>query len=618
MKTKEVTEIRKTGPQYRHLTVERAALNEEARTVELAFSSEEPYERYWGTEILDHAPSSVRLGRLKNGGALLLDHDPRRHIGVVDRVAIGDDRLGRAVVRFGRNAEADAAWKDVQDGIRRHVSVGYVIHKMVMTEEKDGHETYRVDDWEPLEVSLVAIPADPTVGVGRSAEPEVSTIVVRQVEDQEPQPTKMRVTMTEETKQQPTPAELERARSSEITKLGELYSKYISDKDVGNAIRNGHSVEQFKDTVMAKMESRHTDTSEMHVGMTPKEAQRYSFGRAIVAQMSGDWSKAGLEREASNALAKLMGRSPEGFFVPFEALNKRDFNVGTTSEAGYLVETGLRADLFTDAFREAMVMSRLGVRFLTGLSGNVDIPRKATVGSLGMLTEIGSASETAPATAKLALSPKRIGAYTEVSKQALIQSALALEGMIRDDLLTGAAVLLEYQMINGNGTAPNLGGIRNTSGIGTVVGGTAGATIAWSHVVGLESSVANANAEPDRLAGYLVNTATRGKAKQVQRGTNLSFIWGDGDAPLNGYRAFVTNNLPSNLTKGSSTTVCSAALFSSDWSMAVIGLFGAPDVTVDPFTLAATGQVRITLNQFADGGVRQPAAFAKMDDILTA
>lgn len=620
MKRKEVIEIRKTGPQYRHLTVERAALNEEARTVELAFSSEEPYERFWGTEILDHAPSSVRLGRLKNGGALLLDHDPKRHIGVVEQVAIGDDRLGRAVVRFGRNAEADAAWKDVQDGIRRHVSVGYVIHKMVMTEEKEGRETYRVDDWEPMEVSLVAIPADPTVGVGRSAEPDVSTTVVRQVEDQEPQPqpTTMRVIMTEEMKKDTQPADQERARTSAIIDLGQQYAKYVSDKDVGNAIRNGHSVEQFKDAVLAKMESRHTDTSEMHIGMSAKEVKRYSFGRAIVAAMNGDWSQAGLEREASNALAKLMGRTPEGFYVPFEALNKRDFNVGTTSEAGWTVPTDLRADLWTDAFREAMVMSRLGVRYLVGLSGNVDIPRKSTVGSLGMLTEIGSASETAPVTAKLALSPKRIGAYTEVSKQALIQSALALEGMIRDDLLTGAAVLLEYQMINGNGTAPNLTGIRNTTGIGTVVAGTAGATVAWSHVVGLESSVANANAEPDRLAGYLVNTATRGKAKQVQRGTNLSFIWGDGEQPLNGYRAFVTNNLPANLTKGSSSTVCSAALFSSDWSMAVIGLFGAPDVTVDPYTLAATGQVRITLNQFADGGVRQPAAFAKIDDLLTA
>ncbi len=615
---KQVTEIRKTAPQYRFLTVGRDGIDEEKRTVELAFSSEEPYDRYWGTEILDHAPSSVRLGRLTNGGALLLDHDPTRHIGVVEGVALGEDRRGRAVVRFGRSAEAEAAFRDVQDGIRRHVSVGYLIHRMVLQEEKDGHETYRVDDWEPIEVSLVAIPADPSVGVGRSAEPDVSTTVVRQVEDQElqPQPTTMRVIMTDETKQQPTPAELERTRASEITKLGEAYSKYVSDKDVGNAIRNGHTVEQFKDTVMAKMESRHTDTREQHIGMSTKDVQSYSFGRAILAAMTGDWSKAGLEREASMAVAKMTGRMPEGFYVPFEAFNKRDFNVGTTSEAGFLVPTDLRTDLYVDALRNAMVMAGLGVRFLPGLSGNVDVPRKATAGSLGMLTEIGSASETAPVTAKLTLSPKRVGAYTEYSKQALIQSAIPLEGLIRDDLVTGAAVLLEYQMINGAGTGAEIRGIRNTTGIGTVVGGTAGAAPAWSHFVDLESACANSNAEPDRLAGYLINTKTRGKAKQTTKSTNLGFIWDNGAQPLNGYRAAVTNNIVSNLTKGSSTTVCSNGLFSSDWSMWLVGLFGPPDVTVDPYTLAATGQVRITLNQFADAGARQPAAFAKIDDWL--
>ena len=87
--------------------------------------------------------------------------------------------------------------------------------------------------------------------------------------------------------------------------------------------------------------------------------------------------------------------------------------------------------------------------------------------------------------------------------------------------------------------------------------------------------------------------------------------------PVNGYRAAVTNNVPSNLTKGTSTTVCSSLLFSADWSMTTIGLFGAPDVTVDPYTKADTGQVKITLNQFADMQHRQPAAVSKSDDLIT-
>ena len=99
-------------------------------------------------------------------------------------------------------------------------------------------------------------------------------------------------------------------------------------------------------------------------------------------------------------------------------------------------------------------------------------------------------------------------------------------------------------------------------------------------------------------------------------GTNLPFIWANGDTPVNGYRVGITNNVPSNLTKGTATTICSAAFFSSDWSMSVIGLFGAPDVTVDPYTKADTGEVKITINAFADSGVRQPGAFAKCEDLL--
>jgi HK97 family phage major capsid protein len=280
------------------------------------------------------------------------------------------------------------------------------------------------------------------------------------------------------------------------------------------------------------------------------------------------------------------------------------------------VQTSIRGDLFADYLRNKLVLGRLGCRLLTGLTGNLDIPRKSVTSTVAMLTEIGSASETNPNIQKATLSPKRMGAYIEVSKQALIQSALALEGMLRDDLIQSAAVLLENQAINGVGTAAEMRGLRNTTGIGTVAGGTNGAAPAWSHFVDLESACANLNAEPDAVSGYIINTKTRGKLKQTQMGTNLPFIWQNSGQPLNGYRVGVTNNMPSNLTKGTSTTVCSAALFGADWSDCVIGLFGAPDITVDPYTKADTGQVKITLNQFADHQVRQPASFAKQEDLL--
>ena len=598
------------GKQTRVATFERGSVDIEARTVPIAFSSEEPYERAFGLEVLDHAPQSVRLGRLAGGGALLLDHDPSRLIGVIERASIDEDKVGRAVVRFGRSELAEEAFRDVQDGIRRHVSVGYMVHD---AQPVRGSREVRVTDWEPYELSLVAIPADPTVGVGRSADDP---------QPDQPEPPKVAPEPHSERNQnmsdntQPAGAEIESARVRSILDLGDQYSKYLGARDAADAVRNGKSVEQFRDFIMSKMETRHTDTSNAHIGMTKTEARRYSLGRALRAAVLGDWSDAGLEREASEAVAKVMGRAPEGFYIPLD-IYRRDFNVGTSTEAGNLVATDLRGDLYVDALRNAMVMAGLGVRILPGLTSNIDIPRKSVASTLGMLTEIGSASETQPNIAKLTLSPKRIGAYVEVSKQAIIQSAMALEPMIRDDLLMGAAILLENQAINGNGTAPNILGLRNTTALSTVAAGANGATVAWSHFVDLESAVANANAEPDRLAGYLTNTRVRGRSKQVQRGTNLPFIWDNGAQPINGYRAAVTNNVPSNLTKGTSTTVCSATFFSSDWSMAVLGLFGAPDIVVDPYTKSDTGQVKITLNQFADFGVRQPGAFAVMLDQLT-
>ena len=156
---------------FRELTIDKRAVDEESRTVELAFSSEEPYERSFGVEILDHDQQSADFSRLHSGAPLLVNHDPNDQIGVVESARIDDDRVGRAVVWFGKSQRAQEIFGDVQDGVRRLVSVGYYV-KQVEKAERDGDElaTYRVSSWQPLEISLVAVPADPTVGVGRSAD----------------------------------------------------------------------------------------------------------------------------------------------------------------------------------------------------------------------------------------------------------------------------------------------------------------------------------------------------------------------------------------------------------------------------------------------------------------
>ena len=160
-------------------------------------------------------------------------------------------------------------------------------------------------------------------------------------------------------------AELEIERRDAIIALSEQYAKYLQPTDGPNAARNGLSVDAFKELIMARMEAKHTDVSVGNIGMSQKEVQRYSLGRALLASLTGDWSKAGLERQASQAVAQMMGTTPEGFFVPLDFM-RRDFNVGTSTEAGNLVATSLRADLFTDALRANIASSQLGMTFLTG------------------------------------------------------------------------------------------------------------------------------------------------------------------------------------------------------------------------------------------------------------
>ena len=156
------------APAARAFGLTREAVNVEARTVELAFSSEEPYERWFGIEVLSHAKGAIRLARLQNRGAVLMDHNTRDQIGVVESVELGTDRVARAVVRFGKSERAEEIFQDVQDGIRAHVSVGYMVHSWKVEEGKgDAPSTYTALDWEPLEISIVSVPADPTVGIGR-------------------------------------------------------------------------------------------------------------------------------------------------------------------------------------------------------------------------------------------------------------------------------------------------------------------------------------------------------------------------------------------------------------------------------------------------------------------
>lgn len=628
----------KTTQLFRSMQFDRASAKPEDRTVELAFSSEAPVERWFGIEVLDHNPTSCDLSRLNNGGALLDNHDSDEQIGVIVQgtARIDPDRIGRAMVKFSRSQEGEEKFQDVQDGIITNCSVGYQIKQMVETtttdESGDEDTVCRVMSWIPLEISLVAIPADPTVGVGRSAGAEEIETVFERKEKLAPvvippQPEITRIKIMPEINPETARAEgaqAEQKRTADLMTLADTYSKYGARELVGDFVRGGKSVQEFQNAVMDKMATRHSDAHDLAIGMTEGETKEYSLVRAITASINKDWKNAGLERAASDAVAKRTGMSPEGFFVPVEAFSKmsgkRAFDAGTAGNAGNIIQTSVMGGEFVDVLRNALVLNKMGIRVLGGLTSNIAIPRKSVASTISNVTEAAQFVATNPNTTQITLSPHRVGASVPYTKQALLQSSLDVEAMLRDDLAAGIAVMIDNLGINGSGSAPAPRGLVNQSGVGAVVGGTNGAQIAWAHLVGLESACANVNAEPDALAGYIVNTKSRGWCKQTQKATYLPYLWDvtQPNQPLNGYRSAVTNNQVSNGTKGTAVGITSTLAFSSDWSNFILALFGGLDIVVDPYSLADSGQIKLTANQFIDVGLRNAACFSVMVDALTA
>jgi Phage capsid family./Caudovirus prohead protease. len=609
----------------RFFTFAREAVDAESRTATLAFSSETPVERYWGIEVLDHKNGSMRTERLKRGAPLLMDHDARDQVGVIESVQIGADRVARAVVRFGRSARASEVFQDVVDGIRQNVSTGYVIHAATLESESDGVGTYRVTDWEPFEVSIVSVPADTRVGIGRSAEPvtspqpsEKSTMSDKDTAAPQPEPQPAAEVRAATVPAQPAAApqpsaQDERKRAAAIIAIGEAHGL---QQLAAESVRDGTSVQDFQARALEALGTKPTPTSD--VGLSQREVQRYSMLRAINALANPRDKRAqeaaAFEIEVSQSACDKLGRQSRGIYVPGEVL-RRDLTVGTATAGGHTVAIDLKADSFIDLLRHRLLLPGMGATLLTDLVGNVAIPRQTGGATAYWVAESGSPTESQQAFDQVTLSPKTVGAFTDISRKLLLQSSADVENFVQGDLAKVLALAIQQAAISGSGTAPEPRGILNTTGIGTL-GGTNGDTLNHASIVGLETEVAVDNADIGTLA-YLTNARARGKAKVTYidgSGTGIP-VWGGGSTPLNGYRAEVTNAVPSNLTQGSGTDL--SAIIFGNWADLLIGLWGGLDLMVDPYTGSTSGTVRIVALQDVDVAVRHPESFAAGKFITT-
>ncbi|ALY72095.1 TPA: phage major capsid protein [Pseudomonas aeruginosa] len=321
---------------------------------------------------------------------------------------------------------------------------------------------------------------------------------------------------------------------------------------------------------------------------TPEHLEkRVSVIRVLRAQMEGRQLD-GAEREYTQETERRTGRKAEGAFVPFAALERR---ANTTATAPELVGTDHRADLYIGPLREALLARSLGIRTLTGLVGNVSVPKFGSGLETGWVTEGQAVPEGQMSFDGVTLTPKHVGGKTEMSRQLLQQSSPGIEQLVREDLSFLIARQIDRAIINGSGAAGEPLGVLNTTGIQT-----ADMPATWAEVLALLEKLDDVNITNAR---WLTTAAIRtilGSTEKVA-GSGSGFLYDNGTL--------------ANLALAASKNVPAGKLILGDWSQVMLGVWSEVDILVNPYAEPAysRGGVQVRAMATVDTAVRHPEGF---------
>ena len=358
-------------------------------------------------------------------------------------------------------------------------------------------------------------------------------------------------------------------------------------------------------------------TKPKELGLSTKEKKNYSLLNALGHIQKGNWSELGLEGECSRAIENRVGKPPKGLYVPTEiGWGKRDLTVGSATAGGNLKGTDHLGDRFIDALRAKSIIFDIGARRMSGLVGDVAIPALNAKTTAYWVAENGAPTEGAPTVRQITMSPKTVGCYVDLSRKLMLQSDPSAEGIFRGDMVAQIASAIDSAAINGSGSSNQPTGILNTSGIGSVALGTNGAAPTWASVVNLIKEIAIDDAEVGSRA-FLTSPAGAGKLRSTAKvsGTDSKMILDD-RSELFGYRVISSSLVPSNLTKGTGSSL--SAMIFGNFNDLVIGEWGGLDVLFDPYTGSSTGSMRVTAFMDLDVAVRHAESFAAIQDLVTS
>lgn len=611
------------------------------KAVRVSISSDTPYERYdwWNDEryyeVLDHSPGAITDTRLKAGLPMLFNHSRGTHLGRARSFENDGHRINVSDIVWSESEEAQQKKRDMEAGVLVDTSVGYrLVGEGECIGAKDGIPVYKFK-WEPHEFSLVTIPADVSVGVGRARSAEKPAgepleIKIRSTELDNPLKKEQTRRMDpadqpqiDVSKERNEAVTAERKRVADIQELSKHFAtnglggrKIDTSELAAKFIAEGKTDREFQDAVVRGNfpDAKPVVEFTPELGMSRKEKNQFSLIRAMRC-LANKRPLDGIEKEASEAHAKLIGKEVDGvgFFIPEDIMRGRavqNFNpianeqiralfAGTYSAAGALVADDLSAFSLIELLRNQMFVVQMGARSLSGLKGNVPIPRQTGGATASWLAEDSTITASNQTVGQLNLAPHKIAAATAYTQQLLAQSSIDVENFVRQDLTAVIAIARDLAAINGSGVAGQPLGIINTTGLSTNVTLASVESLTYAKAVQFETNIGLNNADRGKL-GYLASIGARGNAKLLAEiaSTNSNPVWKNN--MVNGYPALATNQVPT----------ANGVIF-GNWDDLILASWGETSVIVDPYSLSLQGQVRIVFQMMCDNGLRHAASFAK-------
>ncbi len=547
-----------------------------------------------GYEVLGHAEGEIDFSRMKDG-LVIQDTHWGDQIGIMRNPEVKDGKLTGAI-EFGCGERAQEIKRDAIAGIRRNMSVGYIVTELKEDgEAEDGLPIFRAVKWMPYEASFVNVPVDTAVGVGRSVNPA-------------------------ETIGGKTKPAVENERQSKMEKPIE---ENKADKPVA-----GVTADEVRGIVTEAVSALREEISKKpevpapaNRGVVFDEGERRQIERqynlcAVIRALAGEKVDVGFERELSEQIAKATKKEARGLFIPDAAFRTltgvTDVDSHITGNGAATVATNLLAGSYIDALVARTVLGAAGVTTLYGLTGDIAIPKGGTATAGWLTAEDGDATVASPAFSQINGTPHTISSNVDISRKLALQSSLSVQAIITGLILDAIARGIEAAALDGTGSSGQPTGVSATAGINSVSSLTAGAPTHDALVDFWEKIyTANAAGASMKFIGSPAVKALLCKTRDILpfnntgAKANSSVVGAVGgeflctkDGTVEGYEFLMSG-------------LCNAKkLYFGDWSQLILAFWSGVDLTVDPYSLSTKGALRLVAFQDCDVLVRHPQAFA--------